>query len=76
MILPRGSSRDTTIAAFTQPWDIAPPTRWTRTPEPEQGGLNHKKTPGNPDLMVGVAGFEPTISCSQSRRATKLRYTP
>lgn len=28
------------------------------------------------DPMVGVAGFEPTISCSQSRRATKLRYTP
>ncbi len=26
--------------------------------------------------LVGVAGFEPTTSCSQSRRATKLRYTP
>ena len=26
--------------------------------------------------LVGVAGFEPTISCSQSRRATKLRHTP
>jgi hypothetical protein len=26
--------------------------------------------------MVGVAGFEPTTFCSQSRRATKLRYTP
>lgn len=30
----------------------------------------------NVDSMVGAAGFEPTISCSQSRRATKLRYTP
>ena len=26
--------------------------------------------------MVGVAGFEPATSCSQSRRATRLRYTP
>ena len=27
-------------------------------------------------LIVGVAGFEPTTSCSQSRRDTGLRYTP
>ena len=26
--------------------------------------------------MVGVEGFEPPTSCSQSRRATGLRYTP
>ena len=26
--------------------------------------------------LVGVTGFEPATSCSQSRRATKLRYTP
>ena len=26
--------------------------------------------------MVGVEGFEPPASCSQSRRATRLRYTP
>ena len=26
--------------------------------------------------VVGVAGFEPTTSCSQSRRDTGLRYTP
>jgi hypothetical protein len=26
--------------------------------------------------MVGVPGFEPGTSCSQSRRATKLRHTP
>ena len=25
---------------------------------------------------VGETGFEPATSCSQSRRATKLRYTP
>ena len=27
-------------------------------------------------ISVGVAGFEPTASCSQSRRDTGLRYTP
>ena len=27
-------------------------------------------------VVVGVAGFEPTTSCSQSRRDTGLRYTP
>lgn len=27
-------------------------------------------------VTVGVAGFEPTTSCSQSRRDTGLRYTP
>ena len=26
--------------------------------------------------MVGVAGFEPATACSQSRSATRLRYTP
>ena len=26
--------------------------------------------------MVGVIGFEPTTTCSQSRYATRLRYTP
>ena len=26
--------------------------------------------------LVGVRGFEPPTSCSQSRRATKLRYIP
>ena len=29
-----------------------------------------------PLKSVGVAGFEPTTSCSQSRRDTGLRYTP
>jgi hypothetical protein len=27
-------------------------------------------------FYVGVAGFEPTTFCSQSRRDTGLRYTP
>ena len=26
--------------------------------------------------LVGVEGFEPPTFCSQSRRATRLRYTP
>jgi hypothetical protein len=26
--------------------------------------------------LVGVTGFEPATSCSQSKRATGLRYTP
>ena len=26
--------------------------------------------------LVGVIGFEPTTSCSQSKRATGLRHTP
>src|SRR5262249_51857988 len=26
--------------------------------------------------VVGVRGFEPPTSCSQSKRATRLRYTP
>ena len=27
-------------------------------------------------FAIGVEGFEPPTSCSQSRRATRLRYTP
>ncbi len=27
-------------------------------------------------IVVGLAGFEPTTLCSQSRCATKLRYSP
>ena len=29
-----------------------------------------------PRLPVGLTGFEPATFCSQSRRATKLRYSP
>ena len=29
-----------------------------------------------PDAVVGVEGFEPPTPCSQSRCATRLRYTP
>jgi hypothetical protein len=27
-------------------------------------------------ILIGMTGFEPATSCSQSRRATKLRYIP
>lgn len=42
----------------------------------ESHAPHHHDTGLSVNSMVGVAGFEPTISCSQSRRATKLRYTP
>ena len=35
--------------------------------------VNHSRDAGH---KVGVAGFEPTASRSQSERATKLRHTP
>ena len=35
-----------------------------------------KETNFNLSSEVGMAGFEPTTSCSQSRRDTGLRYTP
>jgi hypothetical protein len=31
---------------------------------------------GKPEELVGVERFELPTSCSQSRRATRLRYTP
>ena len=50
-----------------------------RTPGPE---LSHRRfetacSPSRTRIgVVGVEGFEPPTSCSQSRRATRLRYTP
>ncbi len=48
-----------------------------------RGGGRHTRvgTPENPIVVnqvrtVGVAGFEPAAPCSQSRCATRLRYTP
>ena len=35
-----------------------------------------KRSPKRIETLVGVIGFEPTTSCSQSKRATGLRYTP
>ena len=41
---------------------------WRRDPDTAKGT--------DPAKLVGVRGFEPPTSCSQSRRATGLRYTP
>ena len=38
--------------------------------------LNHPAPTAETANLVGVEGFEPPTSCSQSRRATRLRYTP
>ncbi len=38
--------------------------------------IRKKKIQEYLNLFVGVAGFEPTTFCSQSRRDTGLRYTP
>ena len=41
--------------------------------------LNYARMPSYGFLlyqMVGTTGFEPATSCSQSRRATKLRHVP
>lgn len=37
-------------------------------------GLIHRQGPVGP-VMVGVAGFEPATSCSQSKRATTAPYS-
>ncbi len=45
--------------------------RHDKTPERQ-----HLENVGIPGFMVGLTGFEPATFCSQSRRATKLRYSP
>jgi hypothetical protein len=64
------------------------PNRRSRSPmlyPVELRALDRNCAPGRPGPpnenrvaagMVGVEGFEPPTSCSQSRRATRLRYTP
>ena len=47
---------------------------------PRNGFSGKRKEPyfpsGSRAFVVGPAGFEPATSCSQSKRATKLRYGP
>jgi hypothetical protein len=45
---------------------------WIPVPPLSQPKISHKPL----FLLVGAAGFEPATFCSQSRRATKLRYAP
>lgn len=44
--------------------------------KPETGFFKPPETPLFPTIFVGLTGFEPATFCSQSRRATKLRYSP
>ncbi len=43
---------------------------------PDPGRAVHSPAADRLFALVGVEGFEPPTSCSQSRRATRLRYTP
>lgn len=38
--------------------------------------VSNKKGHAPRDLLVGVAGLEPTTSLPPAKRATKLRHTP
>jgi hypothetical protein len=54
-------------------------TRRERTPVRDRQGVerqNSKMDDFQVKKVVGVIGFEPTTTCSQSRYATRLRYTP
>jgi integrase len=54
-------------------------TRLLPTPERGRSPRSHRRTVGKDPRglsLVGARGFEPPASCSQSRRATRLRYAP
>ena len=57
---------------YRKPFDFLTKFAATGSDEPPSGGVSE----GGPSGMVGAAGFEPTASCSRSRRATRLRYAP
>lgn len=44
--------------------------------ETGKGFFKPTETPLFLTVFVGLTGFEPATFCSQSRRATKLRYSP
>src|SRR3989344_3053025 len=44
--------------------------------KPRPSHLASRPSALGPFSLVGVEGFEPTTPCSQSRCATRLRYTP
>ena len=66
-----GDSRSTAGAGRTPSAAGADRDSGPITPEHQ-----HLENVGIPGFMVGLTGFEPATSCSQSRRATKLRYSP
>ncbi len=49
---------------------------WNHNPVLYQLSYTHHRAQGHELRDVGVRGFEPPTPCSQSRCATRLRYTP
>ena len=49
---------------------------WQKDNELQGNKKGQNRNKSDLSSQVGVAGFEPTTSCSQSRRDTGLRYTP
>ena len=45
-------------------------------PRPSAYEADELPTATTPQYMAGMTGFEPTASCSQSKRSTKLSYIP
>ena len=56
-------------------WHTGPSYRRSE-PKKEVDPVDREGPPGQQTGKVGVRGFEPPASCSRSRRATRLRYTP
>jgi hypothetical protein len=62
-----------------QPGSIAlaaPCCQMTTTEKPSGAGHRARSHLWLPQPSIGATGFEPVTSCSQSRRATRLRYAP
>src|SRR6266496_5977367 len=51
-------------------------TQKTDTPSSDAKGTDSTNACQTVSCKVGATGFEPAISCSQSRRDTGLRYAP
>ena len=68
-------------ARATLPLRSRPNAPLARSPAPQVRIMRSVQTCNSPKVgklprMVGTTGFEPATSCSQSRRATKLRHVP
>ena len=58
--------------------DLSDPNQTMTTTKPAKLVRLGSNSPHSSNIkpLVGATGFEPAISCSQSRRATKLRHAP